>query len=147
MVAIPTKSPDLSRLTCMVADLGLFAETAAVLARSFAKVYYYVPAQTGFKKITKARIGYGIEGIELVDSLFQIPIDQVDLYVFTDLYMGWEQTHLRSLGKAVWGSGLGEKMELDRGWMKERMKSLGLPVGPWKRIRGMDALREHLKAN
>src|SRR5579859_5703937 len=147
MVAMPAKLPDLSRLTVMVVDQGHFAELAAVLARSFGKVYYWVPAYSGFKKITKARIGYGLEGLELVDDIFQIPIDEVDLYVFPDVYFGWLQTHLRSLGKAVWGAGQGEKMELDRAWMKDEMKKLGLPVGPWKRVKGMDALREYLKAN
>ena len=147
MVALPAKLPDLSKLTIMVVDQGLFAELAAVLARTFGKVYYWVPAYSGFKKITKARIGYGMEGVELVDDIFQISIDEVDLYVFPDVYFGWLQMHLRSLGKAVWGAGLGEKMELDRGWMKDEMKKLGLPVGPWKRVKGMDELREYLKAN
>lgn len=150
MVAIPQKPPkkvDLSDLTVLVADRGLFAELAAVLARSFGTVYYFAPAKTGLRNDSGARIGFGLEGVELVDSLFQIPIDEVDLYVFPDQSMGWEQTHLRSLGRTVWGSGYGEKMELDRGWMKERMQELGLPVGPWKSIKGMDALREHLQKN
>lgn len=146
---MPTKSPgfNFGNLTVMVCDHGLFAELAAVLARTFGKVYYWVPAYSGFKNITKAKIGFGIEGVETVDDIFQIPIDEVDLYVVPDVYLGWLTTHLRSLGKPVWGAGQGEKMELDRGWMKDEMKKLGLPVGPWARVKGIEALRDYLKKN
>jgi hypothetical protein len=150
MVAIPTKPPakvSLKSMTCCVVDQGLFCELAVKLAESYGKVYYWVPSYSGFKKITKAMIGYGMPGIELIDDIFQVPIDEVDIYIFPDVYFGWLQTHLRSLGKLVWGAGQGEKMELDRGWMKDEMKKLGLPVGPWARVKGMDALRKYLKEN
>jgi hypothetical protein len=88
-----------------------------------------------------------MKGIELIDDVFDVPIDEVDLYVFFDVYFGALLTHLRSLGKTCWGPGQGEKMELDRGWMKDEMKKLGLPVGPWVRVKGMEALREYLKKN
>jgi hypothetical protein len=145
--AKPPKKLNLAAMRIMVVDQGLFCELAIKLSQSFGHVYYWVPAYSGFKKITKARIGQGIPDIELVDDIFEVPIDEVDLYVFPDVYFGWLQTHLRSLGKAVWGAGQGEKLELDRAWMKDEMKKLGLPVGPWQRVKGMDALREYLKKN
>lgn len=149
MVSIPSKPAakvDLSKLTVVCIDQGLFAESACKMAETFGKVYYWVPAYSGFKKITKARIGYGMPGLELIDDVFQVPLDEVDIYCFFDVYFGWLLTHLRSLGKICWGPGQGEKLELDRGWAKDEMKKLGLPVGPWKRVKGMDALREYLRS-
>lgn len=141
---MPTKLKDIQ---CLVIDQGLFCELAVTLAKTYAKVYYYVPSETAFPKMNTAWIGRGLAGVEVVDSPFGDFFDDLDLVVFPDVNFGPMQLHMESLGKKVWGSRMGESMELDRDGMKQLMKARGLPVGGYKVVTGMDALREHLKAH
>ena len=73
--------------------------------------------------------------------------DEVDLWVFPDVYHGAMQDWLRNQGKRVWGSGSGESLELDRDGTKKLMKTLGYPVGKYAVIKGVAALREYLKSH
>lgn len=132
-------------VTALVVDNGLFISVAERLARDFKKVYYCVPGWvSSFPKMNQAFIGYGTS-VEPVLDVFGPHFDSVDLFVFPDVYFGPLQLHLESLGKTVWGARMGEEMELERDAMKRAMEKDGLPVGGWKSIKGMAALREHLK--
>jgi hypothetical protein len=134
--------------TVLVACHGLFASVAQRLARDFGKVYLYVPYNSfSFPHSNHGIVGLGLPGVERVDSLFGKHFEEVDLFVFPDLYLAQEQIHLESLGKRVWGARNGEELELYRETCKETMEKLGLPVNPWKKITGIKALREHLKAH
>lgn len=133
--------------SCLVVAHGLFAELAVRLARDFGHTYLYVPWQDTYPTINKGLLGYGLEGIEKVDDVFGGHFEGVDLFVFPDLYHADLQLYLESLGKRVWGSRRGEELELYRGLCKEAMDKVGLPVHPWKSVRGMTALRAHLKAH
>lgn len=137
---------DLSKKTVMVIDNGLFTELAKTLSSSFKKVYYTCRWKSAFPKSEQYVIGYGIEGIERVDDIWD-KFDEVDLFVFPDIYDGSLQLHLESLGKLVFGGKLGEQMELYRDSMKEHMKKLGLYVTPYKVIKSIQKLREYLKEN
>jgi hypothetical protein len=134
-----------SEVTCLFVDQGLFVELAATLAKTYKKVYYYVPSETAFPKMNTAWIGRGVLGLEVVDSPFGDFFDEVDLVVFPDVNFGPMQLHMESLGKKVWGSRMGEQMELDRVGMKEEMRARGLPVGKYRVVKGMDGLRTHLQ--
>lgn len=137
---------DVAQVTCMVIDCGLHPDFAVRLARDFAKVYYYTPASGGaFQTINAATIGKGLEGIEVVDTPFIEEFNQIDLFVVTDIHFGPLQVHLESLGKKVWGSRMGEELELERAGTKKAMQRVGLPVNKYKVVRGMDELRAHLK--
>jgi predicted RNase H-like HicB family nuclease len=57
------------------------------------------------------------------------------------------QEHLVNLGKRVWGSRRGEELELFRAESKEHLKDIGVDIGPYKVVRGLDKLREYLKEN
>jgi hypothetical protein len=132
-------------VTAMVIDNGLFVETAVCLARTYKKVYYCVLGwPNAFPKMQEAWIGRGLEEIEVVDDPWQV-YDQIDLWIFPDIYYGPMQVWLESQGKKVWGSRMGEEMELYRDDMKVTMKKLGLEVQPYVVLKGTDALREHLK--
>lgn len=132
-------------VTCMVVDYGLFVEVARVLGRTFKKVYVCNPSwPSPFPKMNQGMIGYGFPEIEVCLSPYD-HYDEVDLYVFLDVGLGAMQDHLRKMGKAVWGAGMAEDLEFERDMTKELMKKLGLPVGPYKKIHGLDALREYLK--
>lgn len=138
--------PSVANLTVCVVDMGLFLEIARVLGRACKRVYYYVPWEARFPKLNEAAIGYGVEEIVLADSPFSV-IDECDLFVFPDVYHGPLQRFLVRQGKAVWGSGGAERLELERNWCKQTMKAAGLPVGPYRVVRGVEGLREHLKSH
>lgn len=142
----PKSLKPLSEVTALVIDNGLFVELACRLARSYKKVYYYVPWENGFPKMNSAYIGHGLEGIELVSSPFSV-LDDVDLVVFPDVYFGPMQEWLVKHGKIVWGARLGEALELERCSTKKLMTKMGLPVNPWVKVKGMAALREYLKTH
>lgn len=130
---------------CLVVDNGLFVELAIKLSKTYKRVYYYVPWECAFPKLNLKRIGHGIEGIQLIDSIYGPHFDDVDLFFFPDIYFGWEQLHLVRMGKTVWGSRLGECLELSREGMKEILVELDMPVGKYAHVKGMANLREYLQ--
>jgi hypothetical protein len=130
----------------LVWDNGLFVSLAVTLSSHFGKVLYYCPWITGFPTSQLQMIGVGVEGIERVDSPWP-HIDDVDIFVFPDVYEGDVQKYLVSLGKRVWGCRGGCELEIDRSKSKEISKSLGIEVGPYKSMKGIEKLRKHLKAH
>lgn len=132
-------------VVCLVVDNGLFCELAIKLAKTYKKVYYYVPWESAFPRLNLAKIGSGIDELELVDSIYGPHYEEVDLFCFPDIYFGWEQEHLLSHGKVVWGSRTGECLELQREGMKAIIQELGLPVGKFAHVKGMAALRDYLR--
>jgi len=134
--------------TVLIATHGIFAHIAGRLARDFGRVLLYIPWNShSFPCMEIGEVGYGIPGVEKVDSLFGKHFDEVDLWVFPDIYFSAEQIHLESLGKRVWGGRNGEEIEVYREVCKEIMADLGLPLNRWKMVKGVKALREYLKAN
>jgi hypothetical protein len=133
-------------VTCCVVDNGLFVDLAKCLGRTYKKVYYCVPSWVSpFPKMNLAMIGEGYEEIEVVDSVFNENFNDIDLFVFPDNGYGKLQLYLESIGKAVWGSRMGEELEFERDTLREEMKAKGLPVANYVVIKGMAALREYLK--
>jgi hypothetical protein len=140
---------DLKELTALVVTHGLFTSQAERLARDLGKVLLYTPGgeAVSFPTMNHGMLGTGLTGVERVDSIFGPHFDEVDCFVFADLYFGDLQVHLESIGKQVWGSRLGEELEIYRDLCKQEMEKYGLPCQPWKKVVGMDALRAHLKAH
>jgi hypothetical protein len=138
---------DLSKRTAMIVDNGLFLEIAIRLAKEFGRVLYFAPWTNGYPKSNALMIGKGIDNIERVEEPWS-HMDDVDVWVFPDVYEGAMQDYLVSQGHNVWGcrSG-GANLELDRVKSKQISTKLGIDIGPYKRIVGLDALRRHLKAN
>jgi hypothetical protein len=137
---------NLKTKTCLVWDNGLFVSLAVTLSAHFGKVLYYCPWITGFPTSQLQMIGVGVKGIERVDSPWT-RLDEVDIFVFPDVYEGDVQKYLASLGKRVWGCRGGCEMEIDRARSKEISKGLGIEVGPYKTMVGIDKLRKHLKTH
>lgn len=133
-----------SEVTALFIDHGLFISQALRLAQTFKKVYCYTPWETAFPKMT-SMIGYGYDELEIVDSIFGPHFDEIDIFVFPDINHGPLQQYLVDQGKVVWGSRLGECLELDREGMKDILKALDLPVGKYEHIKGIDNLRSYLK--
>ena len=131
--------------TAMVIVNPLFIEFAVRMARDFGKVYLFTPWVSTFPKIQQGWVGYGMEGIEKVDDVFGDHFDEVDIFIFGDIYRGDLQVYLESIGKRVWGPRKGEELEIYREVCKEVMARNGLPLQPWKVVKGLANLRAHLK--
>jgi hypothetical protein len=138
--------PVIDQQTVCVVDNGLFPELAVKLAKDFGKTYYMSSWLTAFPRSNELLIGAGIPGVTRIDSIWPI-INEVDLFVFPDIFHGPLQVFLRRIGKRVWGSALGENLEIMRGLSKRWLRDLGLPVGPYRQIRGLANLRAYLKEN
>lgn len=130
--------------TICVYDHGLFVELAITLSKDFGRVLYYAPWENGYPKSNTLRIGQGIKGIEAVASPWPY-FDDIDLWVFPDVFEGGLQEHLAKMGKRVWGCRMGEELELDRVASKEHCRTLGIDIGPYAQVIGLDALRDYLK--
>lgn len=139
---------DFKDKTALVCAHGLFIELAVRLARDFGRVVYWNPGQDAtFPMAQQGEVGRGMEGIEVVHSWAGEHFDAADLIVCPDLYLGDLQVRWENMGKRVWGARNGENLEIYRGDCKKLMEAEGLPVQPWREVRGMKALRAHLKAH
>jgi hypothetical protein len=139
---------DLSNQHCRVYDNGLFVSTAIELSKYFGKVSYCTPwNSSGFPKSNARLIGQGIPEIEWIEDVFN-DIKSVDTFCFPDCYAGPLQVHIADdLGIPVWGSKRGDEIELLREDAKKHFKTLGLPIGKYEVIYGLDKLREYLKSH
>lgn len=131
---------------CCVVDDGMFMELACKLSESFGEVLYWTSWACPYPKMNEGMLGYGMPNITRINSVWE-HFDDIDIFVFPCVYFGAMAEHIESLGKKVWGSRRGEDMEIYRDKMKKHMKKLGLPVGKYDVVKGMDALREYLKKN
>ncbi|HUD74542.1 MAG TPA: hypothetical protein VMQ76_05670 [Terracidiphilus sp.] len=127
-------------------DHGLYISTALRLARDFGKVGYHCAWKRGFPSFNEIDIGHNLDGITPEPNLFKV-VDNYDLIVFPDILDGDLQVYLRKQGHRVYGSGMGEELELFRVYQKRMFKAVGLPVGPYRVVKGITALREYLKAH
>ena len=135
-----------SELTVLVYDYGGYSYIAERFARSCKRVLYYCPFEEGFPKYNKFVIGSGMEGVEKVQSFWPY-FDDIDLWIFPDLYQGEFQDWLRNQGKAVFGAGGGEKMETHRDMMKSLQRSLGMELNQYEVIHGLNDLQKYLEKN
>lgn len=138
---------DASQVTALCVDKGLFSDLAVRLAQTFKRVLYHVPNNDAFPLPNASYVGKGLEGIEVVDDIYCEAFPYVDCFVFFYTGFGGLQAHLRDLGKNVWGSNMSECLENDRALCKEMFEEEGLPVGPYRVCKGVDALRAYLKQN
>ena len=135
---------DFKNKAVLIIDNGLFCELAPTLAKSFGKVYYYTPWECAFPRSNTRLVGTGIPGVTRCNDYWEI-LDDIDLFVFPDIYNGSLQLHLESLGKRVWGSRRGDELELYREDSKEYLNSIGVNIGKYEVIKGIPNLREYLK--
>lgn len=139
---------NLKSKTVLVIDNGVFPEFARRLADDFGRVLFFSPWAGGYPVSKGLLIGHGDDKIErIADPWPFIESDEIDLYFFGDVYEGGLQSYLRSKGKRVFGCGRGAELELDRVKAKQLMAKGGVPIGPYKEIEGIAALRKHLKSN
>ncbi len=125
-------------------DNGLFGGFARGVAPAFGKADYFSSWVSRMPTLKRTKLWEGFPELETVrDPL--LDADEIDLWVFLDLFHAPLQQHLVSLGARVWGSRNGDELELDRAGFKGLLNRLGLPVGEWELIKGTTKLRAFLK--
>jgi hypothetical protein len=128
-----------------VCDNGIFSALAETLSASFGKVYYTSPWVSAFPSSAHTEIGEGFPGFERVNDIWEI-VDDVDLFVFPDIFQGPLQEYLAGKGKRVFGSRNGDELENYRDESKTHFKELDIPQGPYEVVKGMSALRRYIKS-
>lgn len=135
---------DLRDKSVLIWDNGLFVDLAVKLAEKFGRVLYGSPWVSGFPTSNALMPGEGLPGVTRIKDLYE-HVDEVDLIVFPDIYFADVQDDLVKQGKRVWGGRWGEELERNRVGTKQYLKKIGLPVGGYKEIQGIDNLRAYLK--
>lgn len=133
-----------SSMTAMVFDHGLFLPLAQKLSPSFKRMLYFSEWQEGFPTLNKRVIGDGYEGIDRIDDIWPY-VAETDLFIMPDIYNSGLQEHLEGMGKLVWGSRKGDKLEINRSEFLWTLHELGLEVPKYQKIVGLSELRNHLK--
>ena len=135
-----------SKLSVCVIDWSDFLYAATLLTNFFDKVYYNPnPTKSAFTEIGAAKLGTGIEGITQIQSIWREE-DNIDIFIFCDT--DFEEPYaykLRKDGRLVWGSGVGERFELDRSFFLEEMKSVGLETPKTETIKTFSKEAEYIK--
>lgn len=137
-------SSEISQLTCMFVDTGLFLPVARRLARDYKRVLFHRPNDEGFPTINSCIIGDGFPDIEKCDDLWRHK-DKADVFVFTNINKSDLQLELERQGKKVWGSRAGDSLEIMRRKFHSTLERLGLDVPEFTVVKGLNKLRDHLK--
>lgn len=135
---------DISQVTALICDSGLFLPMALRMAESCKRVLYWSPDCRGFPSLRQGSIGDGFENVERVLE-FWSQVDDIDLFCFPDIGHSELQLHLEEMGIAVWGSRSGDKLELGREYFMRRLGQIGLNVPPHKVVVGLRNLIEELR--
>lgn len=135
---------ELSDVTALVIDHGLFLSVAERLSRDCKRVLYWTPWEKGFSTVNDASIGDGFENFERCNDFWKVMKD-VDLVVFPDIQRSGLQLELERQGKAVWGSRSGDNLELNRQFFLKLLADLNLDVPTFKICTGITELRQYLQ--
>ena len=138
----------LSEKTICIVDSGYFISLARKLSESFKKVYYCTPTDREFLSINDFAMGVGFPEIEKIEGYeFMRPeiLKTIDAFIFSDIGYSPIQSYLKSIGKPVWGAFDATELEVYRTKFLEAIAKLGMPVAPYKVIKGWTKLNEYLK--
>lgn len=131
---------NLKTKTVLWIDNGLFHAFARRIAPQFGKNYYWTPWANGFPSQKQTRLGEGFPELARVNYAQDIE-DQVDLFIFMDLFQADWARRLRRQGKRVWAAGSAEDVELDREGFREWAKRAGFPIAPGEYVDGTEKLK------
>lgn len=125
--------------TVLFIDGGLFLPLAFRLAREAHRLLYYCPGERPFPILADAIIGDGFEEIERVRDVFKAARDS-NLAVVPDVGHSDLETELETSGLPVWGSRRGDRLELDRHFLKGWQRKKGLEVPEYFAVTGLAQL-------
>ena len=131
---------DPMQMTAAFVDNGLFLPLCQKLAPSFKRMIYWAEWEEGFPSINKRIIGDGFEGIDRVDEIWTHK-NEIDLFIFGDIYRSALELELEAQGKLVWGSRNGDQLETQRGTFLRVLQEIGLPVPKFEEVTGLNQLR------
>jgi hypothetical protein len=135
---------DISQVTCLVHDCGLFLPFARRMAEECKRVIWYNHDRRAFPSIKQGTVGDGFDNIEVVHDFWPI-LEDIDLACFPDIHNSGTQLHLQHQGIAVWGSRTGDILEIDREEFMATIGRAGLEVPKHKVVVGLKGLTEYLK--
>jgi hypothetical protein len=136
---------DINRMKLLVVDYGSQLKFAERMAESFDTVFYFNPnVWDGFQTVRDMEVGQGVKGIIKIKEWTSV-VDIINCAAFTDCYEPEFQKYLRDLGIPVFGSGFSAELETDRGYLKDVIKQIGLPIGKFEIAKGIDYLEYLLK--
>jgi hypothetical protein len=132
---------------CVVDSIGgNYLPVAIELSNHFEKVYYNINEVSPFPRLSNDKVGVGYDQIEAIQDFWD-KINEIDIFIFPDIYYSAMGKHLRDIGKMVWGGTPAEVLETDRKLFKQELKSVGLPVPNTVYIKGIDDLEKYMKTN
>lgn len=135
---------EISDVTCCVVDSGLFMNMADIMGRDCKKVYLWSPDCRAFPSVNQACIGEGFYTFERIRDFWPL-IDEIDLFCFPDIGQAELQYVLANdFRKAVWGSRIGDDLELKREFFLEKLGEWGLEVPEHTVVEGLDELESFL---
>lgn len=130
----------IEEVTCCIVDSGSFLPLAYRMAEQAAQTIYVNPAAyRAYPSVKVECVGDGFKGIKWMREFWDV-LDEIDLFVFPDVQLSGLQNYLRNIGKAVWGSGRGDKLELDRLSLMRLLEQFGLDVPPYEVANGWTEL-------
>lgn len=138
---------DLKSLSVLVYDYGNYFSVAERLSREdgFGSTYYFcTKIINGFPDHKPLDIGRNVSNVICVKEWAEC-IHEVDLIVFCDSHEPALQLYFESIGKKVFGCKRANELEHNKGLLLDTMKDLGLPVGIYYKIKGIDELDNFLK--
>jgi hypothetical protein len=135
-----------ANMTCCIVDnvAGTYLPIAHRMSDFFSKVYYHSVNQNPFPKASMDSIGRGYDNIHRVDE-FWGKLDDFDIIIFPDIYFNDWGSHLRKMGKMVWGANESDQLETNRNLFRNELGNMGLPVAPSKTFVGLTNLTNYLK--
>ena len=127
-----------------IVDFGLFVEFAVKLAPFFGKMNYWSPNKSSFPQDKYRMIGAGLKGVNRVNDYHEV-LGETDILIVPDVFLSELQLDCEDRKILVWGSKKGDELELYRAAGKKYFEKIGLDVGPWELITGIDNLRAYIK--
>src|SRR6185369_15446670 len=122
---------------------GLYLYCAEKLAEKYKRVMYYLADADAYPTSQKHTIGAGLPNVERIADFWK-HLDEADVVYFFDCYDGELQHYLRGKGYKVFGSGRGERVEIDKVKFLDILGELELPCAETYQAQGMDDLKKYL---
>lgn len=137
-----------SKCVCIV-DNGLFFSLALALSQQFNKngfgrVLYCTQWDEQYPALAECVSGDGFESVERCDDYMR-HVDDINLFCFPQRGLIGPQLLLEKMGKRVLGSRTGTELEIYRTRLRKLQAKLGMDVPDYVMVRGITALRKHLR--
>lgn len=113
---------------------GGYSHLAESIAPDVGAVCYFSQWQSAFPRVRDALPGVGLDGVERVPDFFDA-LPRADVVVFCDVGHAGLQKWLVDQGVAVWGAGVGSRLEQDRELLKKVPVRVGVLVAVLRAVR------------